>query len=140
MFLMWHDSYSVGYGPIDVQHQYLFSISNALTQANEKPEGATDEYLRSIVEELLAYARTHFADEEQLMSRAEYPDLEEHKKLHIAFENKMCELEERIRNGEVRAVAAELPLIVNDWLLDHITTVDQRYAGQVQSSLGTEKK
>lgn len=137
MYLVWHDSYSVGYGPIDAQHQNLFAISNRLTDAVEKAEGANDDDLRPIIAELLAYTRTHFADEEQLMAKAGYPDLAQHHAVHVVFENQMRELEAQVKKGEVRAVALALPQLLNDWLLDHIATTDQRYRSHVHPEMAS---
>lgn len=135
MYLTWHDSYSVGYDPIDAQHQNLFAISNRLADATEKADGANDDDLRPIIAELLAYTRTHFADEERLMAKAGYPDLAQHRAVHVVFENQMRALETQVSKGEVRAVASVLPQLLNDWLLDHIATTDQRYRSHVHPEM-----
>ncbi|MFA7241984.1 MAG: hemerythrin family protein [Sulfuricellaceae bacterium] len=135
MYFMWHDSYSVGYDPIDHQHQKLFTISNDLTEATEKSAGANEKELRNIICDLLTYARTHFAEEEQLMRQTAFPDFARHKALHEAFDAKIHEVEKQVLNGEVHAVASFLPQLIGDWLLDHIATEDQQYAAYIKTAL-----
>ena len=134
MYLMWHDSYSVGFAPIDDQHQTLFAISNDLVDAAQRPDGASEAELQKIIGDLLAYTRTHFAQEEQYMSRTGFPGFSQHKDLHQAFEAKIREVEKQVGDGEVRAVAAYLPGLVGDWLLDHIASEDQQYAIHARSA------
>lgn len=140
MYYMWHDSYSVGYGPIDNQHQNLFSISNELTDATEKSEGPDATDLSEIIAKLLTYVRSHFSEEEALMKNSDFPDLARHLVAHQALLAKILELENRVATGEtdeIRAVATSLPLLVGDWLIDHIAIEDQKYSSYIGKSART---
>lgn len=133
MYLMWHESYSVGCDAVDQQHQRLFSISNDLVDAMAKPDGTDDKELRKIIGDLLAYTRTHFAEEEGLMERGGFPDFQRHKELHEAFDSRIRDIEEQVRQGETREAASVLPALIGDWLLDHIASEDQKYSEYVRA-------
>lgn len=133
MYLMWHESYSVGYDPIDSQHKRLFSISNDLVDAVARPGGSDEKELRKLIGDLLNYTRTHFAEEERLMQQGGFPDFQSHKQLHDAFDDRIREIEEQVRNGETREAASILPALVGDWLLDHIAAEDQKYSAYVKA-------
>lgn len=137
MLYEWRDCYSVGYAPIDDQHQKLFSISNELTDAALSSNGANETDLMKIIDELLNYVRDHFSEEEALMRQSGVPDIAGHILVHNAFLIEILNLENRVRTGdagEIHAVAVALPELVGGWLVGHIAIEDQKYASHVRKS------
>ena len=109
---------------VDNQHAKLFDLLHALSSA--LVEGLGSDKILKIIDELGEYTRVHFRDEEQLMARANFPDLENHKKLHKIFEDKIEEAKARYLEGQTM-VAADLVNFLTDWLVRHIGRIDQKY-------------
>lgn len=79
----WNDEiYSVGINKMDQEHKRLISMINALDKLKEQPN---KDYLERVFVTLIEYTRDHFAHEERIMERMQYPRLAEHKKQHQIF-------------------------------------------------------
>lgn len=136
MSYQWHDSLSVGQALMDLQHQRLFAINQELSA--ELKNGVDAEELQSIVARLLAYTRSHFAEEEWLMQQADFPDFAHHKELHDALTNTLIDLEVKLGNGQLRMVAEFLPAFVGQWLTQHIAVADQQYARYIRTEVAAQ--
>ena len=89
--IKWKHDYDLGIEDIDFQHQFFFFFINRIS--DELAVTNDPKYRNALINELSAYARFHFISEENMMYRAGYPGLEEHRKLH-------CELIEKLSNDE----------------------------------------
>jgi hemerythrin len=126
--MKWDDMLSVKVESIDAQHKRLIAILNRLHDAARSGNGAS--IVGPILDELVSYAEEHFAFEEDLMRRAEYPDLVNHRSEHVKLTTQL---------GEWQAAAAEsestpqrlLGFLVS-WLSTHIMETDKRYTPFVQ--------
>ena len=78
--LEWKESYSVGIEQFDADHKKLIEIINRVVKADEA--GGPVQW---VLQELDNYARDHFQAEEERMTAAGYPGLEEYRKEHMAF-------------------------------------------------------
>lgn len=130
-FMDWKEQFSVGILAIDEQHRRLLDIINRLHDAMKK--GSDVASLDAVVRELISYTRYHFAFEEQMLERAAYPELEEHRRKHRA----MVVQVERFRD-EVASGKAMMPLklmnFLKDWLSKHILQTDMRYGRHLAQS------
>ncbi len=72
------------------------------------------------------YSKEHFADEEQFMKENNYPDLEDHKKKHDMFIDKVCVYEDV--ELLLRAPYYDMLNFLKEWMVEHITVCDQRIA------------
>jgi hemerythrin len=79
-----------------------------------------------ILDRLMTYAGLHFAAEESLMERHEFPGLSTHRAQHETFRKKMMTLLERHR-GAKQGVAVELLLFLQTWLKGHVLKTDKQY-------------
>jgi diguanylate cyclase (GGDEF)-like protein/hemerythrin-like metal-binding protein/PAS domain S-box-containing protein len=104
---------------IDDQHRQIVQMVNDLNRSLE--DGRDDEDLINRFSDLLAFTEIHFATEEMLMARYDYPQLEEHKKQHVNLVQELQELAAQFKQG------AELRLLqsIKDWLLGHIQHTDK---------------
>ena len=125
-FVTWDDVYSVGFEPIDIQHKELVKMTNELFKSCKQGAEAADEaYLRTI-KKAVEYARNHFSEEEKYMVQADYPELNEHRKLHDEF---MATILNAIHEFTLRNTAPiEMARYLKKWLLHHIGMVDKEYA------------
>ncbi len=81
---------------------------------------------------LKEYTKIHFKTEEDLLIKAEYPDLKEHLKLHVA----LVEKTEKISVNAVSNDDADLILqFLKKWWLEHINIEDKKYEPFVRKLL-----
>jgi hemerythrin len=125
MALQWTPDLSVGYPHIDAQHQELIRRFNDLLEACRTGRGRAE--VSRLCEFLDDYVVSHFSQEEELMTRRDYPDREEHFAQHRYFKEKLKDLKRTLATD-----GANTPLVITtnktllDWILRHIKQVDVR--------------
>lgn len=124
-FIEWKIEYETGIESIDNDHRKLFGILNEFYKLllAGKAQSASME----LFEEMVNYAQYHFKKEESFMANANYPLLEEHIKQHRAFEAKLLQFKNNLKNGAVELSPTDLLSILTDWLLTHILGTDMLY-------------
>lgn len=128
--LEWKPDYSVGVARIDAQHRKLFDYVNELESAMRQGQGR--QVISKVLRNLAAYTKEHFAAEEGLMRKAEYPDLARHKAVHDGFVAQVAEFERRHEAGEL-SVTVEVVSWLGDWVRNHVLKMDQQYAPHLAS-------
>ncbi len=128
-FIEWKDSYSVGIQEIDSQHKHLLFIANHFLETVSGNLGNEDLFrvLDSTINELIDYTIYHFSTEEKILSLNNYPNLIEHRKEHRALINKAFNLSERLQESHTAVSVDDLAILLNQWLINHITQSDQTY-------------
>ena len=123
-FLEWKSNMSVGVAAMDAQHQKLIQLINQLAEAMSAGKGNL--VLQSVLTELVTYTKTHFASEEGLLSKNNYPEYGEQKTEHDHFTKKIVDFQTQFKEGKI-ALSIELMNFLREWLLDHIQGRDKRY-------------
>ncbi len=123
--LTWDDTYSVNVKKLDDQHKELIALVGELNNAMIRGKG--EEVLGEILEKLLQYTRTHFAEEERMMEIAGYPDIEVHKATHAWIAERVAEIRRNYRDGKA-TISQEVPRLLERWVLKHIMGTDKDYA------------
>ena len=123
--MTWTDDFSVELDSIDAQHHRLIDLINELHDA--MLAGKAQEELKTILDGLLDYTKTHFGYEEKLMVENEYPEYEAHKAVHDALAAKVVELDEKLAAGE-HMLSMEVMTFLKDWLTHHIMGMDKQYS------------
>lgn len=126
----WDTSYSVSVKSCDAEHQTLFALINEMHQAMKVGKGRT--ILPGIVHKLETYAQTHFAQEEALMARAQYPELISHQEQHRQFISRVKNFKKEIESDGGGDSVATLTF-VRDWLTNHIQQTDKQYSKHLNS-------
>lgn len=123
--LTWKDDYSVGVSQIDDEHMKLIRMINkaydSVTNMKEQ------EVLLELVEDMKAYAAVHFATEEELMNKHNYPDLKEHKIAHDDFIIKAA-MTDKLLSSDRESDPIEVFKFLADWLKNHIMATDKKLA------------
>lgn len=123
MTVTWRENLAIGIPEIDQQHKELCDKIDSLYDACSRGKGA-DEAIK-ILEFLESYTIRHFADEEKLQLKLQYPKYQQHKKMHADFVKQIAGLKK-----EMLASGATVPMVINinhtisDWLVKHIMQVD----------------
>jgi hemerythrin-like metal-binding protein len=116
------DILKLGIPEIDSQHETMISLVNLIHET--MLQGADKATLDGLLSKLLEHTQNHFAYEEELMSRYNYPGYEVHKSEHNRLMQHLIDLAERYSNGELLlsfAVALEL----KGWAAIHIEKSDK---------------
>ncbi len=122
--LTWDHACTVGVRAMDDQHGILMDATNELRLALVR--GCGREKLCELLDRLIEYTRIHFCSEEQLMEKAGYAGLAEHRAKHRKMLADLMQTAHRLQyggGGELRALLCEL----HNSYLQHIETSDQPY-------------
>lgn len=123
--LVWDAKYSVGVTAMDAQHTVLFEILNQLYDAMTARQDRA--VLGDLLTRLSNFAHQHFAEEEQMMAAAQYPELEPHRVLHRDLLEKVEDFKLRLNRKEL-TISLHLLNFLRDWLTRHIQQVDHNYS------------
>jgi len=124
MALEWKSEYSVGVKEIDDQHKKLVATISGLFQVIDERKG--QETLEKTFDKLVNYGIEHFETEEKYFDEFHYEFAGEHKKAHQAFKDKISDFYKKYKGNDVE-ISFELADFLEDWLLDHLATEDQKY-------------
>jgi hemerythrin len=121
----WDSSYSVGITEIDQQHQILISMINELYDA--MVQGKSRDALEKILDGLASYTIEHFATEEKLFDKYDYPWAITHKAEHQAFAQKVTSFIQEYKQSKY-GLTNQLLSFLSDWLKNHIIGKDKTYS------------
>jgi hemerythrin-like metal-binding protein len=127
-FYEWSDRLSVKVPSIDRQHKTLIGYINKLAEALE--QGNTQSMLGTLVGNLSTYTQAHFAYEELLFDRYEYPQSDAHKRHHVKLIERVQEYSRKFEAGG-REFGPELLGFLKEWLNHHILQDDMAYSGHM---------
>ncbi len=126
----WDESLSVGDAHIDAQHKYMIQLAGTLAKALEN--GQANLVAHEALNALDAYTKQHFKDEEELMQRLGYVDLDLHRKKHASLLMDVQNLK-----GQMIARMPNIGEYVIKWvqkcLVPHILGADMRALKGVQA-------
>ncbi len=122
--IKWRDSYSVGVPKFDDEHKMLLELVNEMYIIVR--EHQTVDHLSVAINKLVQYTQEHFTNEEKAMEEIDYPQLEEHKTIHVKLLNEVIAYKKRVENNDNEAIQ-EFYTFLRDWLLTHILEEDMKY-------------
>ena len=123
--VVWEDRYSVKVAEIDAQHKKMFEMINSLFHTLE--ESKAQEQLQPILNGFIDYANYHFATEEKYFTKFGYPQKDVHIQAHRMYTAKIQDLLKKSAEDKT-LVSMQLMDFVEDWLIQHVTGMDQQYA------------
>jgi hemerythrin-like metal-binding protein len=124
-FMSWNDRLMLGIGAVDDDHRKLVEILNALYDGVEA--GLGKGALGRLLDELMSYTQYHFAREEALFARYDYPNALEHSFEHAMMAEWCAETQADFARGALTAPSLQVMSYLKDWLFDHIMNSDQRF-------------
>jgi len=122
----WNEGMSVGVEAIDSDHKALLLVINEVNESLGSDDA--DILIKEIFEKLEKYIKQHFQREERLLEQCDYSELDDHKKQHREFVEKIPELKKRLLNSDSVEIAQEVQLFLLNWLMMHIIIDDMSYA------------
>jgi hemerythrin len=121
----WSEKLSVGIKQFDDEHKRLVGMLNDLFDAVNSGRGK--DVLGSILDGLISYTRTHFANEERYMEQFKFPGLTTHKAEHEALTRQVLDVQAKYRAGQAAMLSMEVLNFLKNWLLKHIMGSDKSY-------------
>lgn len=128
MMFKWRDIYSTNIAEIDKQHKKLLEIGSQLSGLIRSKDDA-DHYdeIVELLDELKNYTIYHFKEEEELMEKYGYEGLDEHRKTHQDFIDKINEVNSADIDNNQKGITMEILVFIADWIEKHILKVDHMY-------------
>lgn len=121
----WSNAIEFGIPEIDDQHRELFQLA-----ATFRGQGDEIRIMKSLAI-LCDYAKVHLRDEEDLLVKIGYPDIEAHRSAHGEFRTRLRELLQDARTLTLEQIADRVEALINGWFLNHIMNVDTQYVPMV---------
>ncbi len=124
-YIQWMDGFTVKVDVFDRDHKKLVEIFNTLYDAIQ--ERKSRENLGKFLNELVNYTAYHFAQEEEIMVKHNYPGLAAHKRIHGVFVDQVLDFKGKYETGEV-TLDLKLMDFLKGWITDHILRLDRMYS------------
>lgn len=132
------DKYKTGIMLVDDEHKHLFEIirdTNDVIHA-ELLHDKYDEIMR-LLAELKNYTEIHFSDEEALMERIHYPQLDAQKRAHSAFVERLVEVDltdlDNMDDNQQEYLMDLIQFLLS-WLSNHILGSDKKIGDFVREN------
>jgi hemerythrin len=123
-FIDWSDELSTKVRVFDDQHKKLIGLVNDL-YANMS-QGKGKEVMQKTLSGLVDYTKTHFASEEEMMTRHKYLGYLNHKSEHDKLAKQASDLLAKLQAGEP-IMSVPVMRFLKDWLEQHIMKIDKQY-------------
>jgi len=135
MTYVWTDEMATGNAVIDTQHKQLVKALNDLLDACSSGHGRSS--LNTTLNFLIDYVVKHFRDEEILQQKSNYPDYDNHKKLHDTFKETVSDLARRLKSeGPTISLVAKVNTSLGSWFMNHLQCEDKKVAMHICTSCG----
>lgn len=122
--IVWREEYVTGISEMDQQHKVLLEMINDLYEIVRDRKG--DDALSDIVAKLSGYCQEHLDREESLLEEYSYPGLDEQRKNHGEFTDKLATLTAQME-ADKETMAPEVYKFLRHWWLGHIVSIDKHY-------------
>lgn len=117
--ILWNERFSVGVQAMDAQHKRLIDLINALRGSDDM--GIAFDTIMGMFD----YASVHFRDEEQLLRKAGYSELDTQVREHKAFLDQAVAFSKKDLSDP--RIGDEIIRYLRSWLLQHILNEDMKY-------------
>lgn len=129
------DKYRTGIELVDDEHKRLFEIIKDTNDVihTELLHDKYDEIMR-LLAELREYTEVHFGDEEAMMERIHYPDIDAQKRAHSAFVGRLVEIdlsELDAMDDNQEEYLQDLIQFLLSWLSNHILGMDKKIGAYI---------
>jgi methyl-accepting chemotaxis protein len=123
--MVWDNDLNTGIDSIDRYHRDIFEHMNEFYR--EMMAGDAGKAALVVLSKLEREVKKHFEDEESYMSRGRYPDMDNHRRAHREFLERLPELRRSLEMNTPEATS-KLFEFVAGWLKKHIGSEDRALA------------
>jgi len=125
MLIRWEEKFATGNALVDAQHRTLFDAVNAFDTAVQS--GVAASQISKLLQFLDEYSQEHFACEEFLMLRAEFPRLPLHQQEHASLVSRVKFLKELRETDSSMVPVHGVASFLANWLENHILRWDMEF-------------
>jgi hemerythrin-like metal-binding protein len=132
-YLRWNPGITLGIDEIDLEHQTFVVMINQLEDHKNDSDMATP-----ILRALVKYAAFHFQSEENAMHAAGYPEIDQHRALHLDLMDHL-----NIVLLEIRNQLPDFTSILDffkQWYINHTAKIDMKFAEFLKQRAPHKKK
>ena len=123
---------SVDVKMLDNDHKRLAILINDMHDG--LMAGRDSKELELIFDELIAYARVHFAHEERILAEAGYSGAAAHKQEHGHKIEQVLILQARFRSAKESAAYLEVLDQLKEWLFSHMEHSDKEFVAHLKAT------
>ena len=123
-FINWTEELSTKVRTFDDQHKKLIGLVNDLHE--NMAQGKGKDVMEKTLSGLVDYTKTHFAAEEEMMTRHKYLAYSSHRAEHEKLTKQASDLLQKLRAGEP-VMSVHVMRFLKDWLEQHIMKADKQY-------------
>lgn len=135
--LHWNKDYEIGIPQIDLEHREIVENYEKLYALMKA--GVGHSFYNELLLFLSDYVHRHFANEEAFQKEINYPEVLEHQKIHIEFQEKIEEMLKKDSKDNVSNIELiHFNLFLKDWLIHHILMEDRKI-GDFLLKIGNDK-
>lgn len=130
----WTSKYNIDQPTVDDEHRQLFAMINRIGDDIASGEDSVDE-LEAALDDLLAYAKQHFADEETIMrdQGVDPRHIKRQQMEHRSFFYDIEKLRSLTADDELADRYEKLLKFVTNWLIFHTLRTDQQLGIQLKA-------
>lgn len=125
----WDQTLDVGVEAMNDEHRILIDKMNIVYDLFA--EGAAFNAQQTALDDLLAYAKQHFDEEEEYVASIQFEELGQHKIIHKMLLEKLGG--ERDKAVEAGAIPESFFKMLSFWIVTHIKGVDTKYGAHAAS-------
>lgn len=134
LFIRWDDEVNqTGLAILDEQHRGLVTMINSFYFHKNDP--FIERILVPTALMTINFAKIHFITEQELMAEAQYPELDEHIKVHEHLYRELVRVELKSRRARD---ADGLLAFLKTWWLEHVNEYDRRYVPHLIDYFGNK--
>ncbi len=123
---LWHEEMRLDYPPLDEEHVDFFKT---VMKAAPAASSADFKTMDKVFLKCYDYARNHFAHEEDIMERIDFPDMEEHMKSHQMFIKHISDFRVAYENAKTledkQRVSIHTAEFLEVWFVGHLMSRDR---------------
>jgi len=129
MSLQWNEQkYGLSINHVDEQHKTLIKATQQLEQMLSNPNSKKDDFAK-FLEFAVAYAKMHFATEEDLFRIYGYDDAENHEQEHLDFTLEVISSYKSYLADKKLVFPERIMVYLDNWLNNHIAITDKAFGG-----------
>lgn len=122
--IKWRDSYNTGINNVDEEHKKLVAlIENMHCVIRDK--GGKEE-IENVLNRVVEYTQSHFANEEKMMQELQYDKFPDHKIEHEKLVKDVGVFKEKLLSNFPEG-SHEFYHFLREWLIDHILDSDKAF-------------
>lgn len=135
----WKNIYKIGEENIDKQHKELFNIANEALSCRSTDN--KKQVIKETLVKLYKYVQIHFQDEEAIMEKIKFKDIDEHKASHEKIIENLTNLVKNSNKLSINELESVLSDFIYQGIIEHILKDDMQIAQWInyQEDLKTAK-